>query len=140
MTGRTYVRSYDLLEAVALRLPHRLRVRLSRALARGSQVVEPPACADRRCCFQSGIRVVTAQSCPPLRPDPALVWQVEGDERTIRRYRKAAEDALSSAGPPRPDALGQVSGWPDGGNWEGGYVNSAGERWRHVPNVGWERR
>jgi hypothetical protein len=112
----------DLLEAVVLRLPHRLRVRLSRALARGSQVVEPPACADWRCCFQHGTRTVTMKPCSPLHPDPALVRQLEGDEQTIRRYRRAAE------------------GWPAGGNWEGDYLNSAGERWRHVPNVGWERR
>jgi hypothetical protein len=112
----------DLLEAVVLRLPHRLRVRLSRALARGSQLVEPPACADRRCCFQPGTRTVTMKPCSPLRPDPALVRQLEGDEQMIHRHWRAAE------------------GWPTGGNWEGDYLNSAGERWRHVPNVGWERR
>lgn len=34
---------------------------------------------------------------PPLRPDPALVWQVEGDKKTIDRYRKAAEAAVELA-------------------------------------------
>lgn len=28
-----------------------------------------------------------ARPVPPVRPDPDLVWQVEGDEPTIEQYR-----------------------------------------------------
>lgn len=33
-----------------------------------------------------------------------------------------------------------MSLWPpSGGNWEGGYTDSLGHQWRHVPWVGWQR-
>lgn len=86
-------------DAVVLGFQHRLRVRLSRALVRWSQVVGPPACDDPRCCFRPGTRPLSVEPCPP----PILHW-------------------------------------PADGNWEGGYVDLAGRRWHHVPNVGWERR
>jgi hypothetical protein len=89
-------------DVAVLGLEHRLRVRLSRTLARWSQVVGPPPCEDPGCCFRPGTRSLTLEPCPPLRPDPALVHQVEGDERTIRRYREAAEAALGLEPAPRP--------------------------------------
>ncbi|GAB2970147.1 hypothetical protein LWP59_14690 [Amycolatopsis acidiphila] len=30
---------------------------------------------------------------PPVRPDPDLVWQVEGDEPTIEQYRAESSRA-----------------------------------------------
>ena len=131
MNGREF-------DAAVSRFWHQLRVRLSRALARWSQVVEPPPCEDPGCCFRPGIRSLTLEPCPPLCPDPALVYQVEGDERTIRRYREAAEAALRCAEIPKPGAPDPFSHWPEG-DFEGWYLSATGEHWRHVPNVGWER-
>lgn len=30
--------------------------------------------------------------------------------------------------------------WPgtEGGSWEGGCTDATGQRWHHVPNVGWQ--
>ncbi|CAL9460342.1 hypothetical protein SUDANB95_02610 [Actinosynnema sp. ALI-1.44] len=38
---------------------------------------------------------------PPVRPDPDLVWQVEGDAPTIDRYRAATSEV---AEPDQEDA------------------------------------
>lgn len=127
-------------DAAVLGFEHRVRVRLSRALARWSQVVEPPPCEDPGCCFRPGTRSLTLEPCPPLRPDPTLVHQVEGDERTIRRYREAAEAALRRAETWDPDVPRPILHWPTGGDWEGSYVDLAGRRWHHRPSVGWERQ
>lgn len=43
------------------------------------------------------VTVERAPGVPPLRPDPALVHQLEGDRRTIARYRRIAEMAVAEA-------------------------------------------
>lgn len=39
----------------------------------------------------------------------------------------------------RPDVPGPMPFLPDGGNWEGGTVDTNGQRWTHIPHVGWRR-
>ncbi|MGA6093216.1 hypothetical protein ATK36_6260 [Amycolatopsis sulphurea] len=40
---------------------------------------------------------------PPVRPDPELVWQVEGDEPTIGQYRDRTREAAGRTGREEPD-------------------------------------
>jgi hypothetical protein len=56
----------------------------------------------------------------------------------LTKPRRAKPTYLAPIVNPRPPSNAM---WPllDGGNWEGGTTDAAGNMWVHVPNVGWQK-
>lgn len=71
-----------------------------------------------------------------------LTIELTPDVSRLEANLAAVSDAMRRMGArmePRPDVPGPMPYQLVGGNWEGGTVDTDGQRWHHVANVGWIR-